>query len=278
MTSNSRMTGAQTRATARSMSDSRWFEHTIRVGLAAYGFMHVLIGWLGLHLAFGDRAGAPDHHGALHVLARQSGGEVMLWITGLGLFALSLWQITEAVWGHTKEGGAKRAFERLGSAGKVVLYGVLGYSAIKTATGSSSTSSEVGLTRKLLDLPAGQLIVMGIGVVIGVVAVVHIKRGVTASFDKRLEPGALSGTSGSIVKQLGQIGYVAKGVAFAVLGGLFVWAGATYDADQAGGLDTALRTLLDESVGPWLLGIVAVGIVAFGMYCFAWAKYADTSS
>jgi hypothetical protein len=278
MTSNPRTTGAQTRVAARSMSDSRWFEHAVRVGLVAYGVMHILIGWLGLQLAFGDRSGAPDHHGAIHVLAQQPGGDVMLWITGLGLFFLALWQLTEALWGHTREDGAKRAFERVGSAGKLVLYGVLGYSAIKTASAGSSTSNEDSLTRKLLDLPAGQLIVVGIGVVIGIVAAVHVKRGVTTSFDKRLEPGALSGRSGSVVKQLGQIGYVAKGVALAVLGGLFVWAGATYDADDAGGLDTALRTLLDASAGPWLLGTVAVGIVAFGIYCFAWARYADTTS
>lgn len=95
------------------------------------------------------------------------------------------------------------------------------------------------------------------------------------SFDKRLRPGALTGTTGPLVKRLGQVGYIAKGVAFVVLGGLFFWAGATYDADHAGGLDTALHTLLDTSLGPWLLTIIAAGFVAYGLYCFAWARYAD---
>ncbi|MDQ3481565.1 MAG: DUF1206 domain-containing protein, partial [Actinomycetota bacterium] len=44
------------------------------------------------------------------------------------------------------------------------------------------------------------------------------------------------------------------------------------------GLDVALRTLLDESFGPWLLAVVAVGIGCFGVYCFFWARYADTNS
>jgi Domain of Unknown Function (DUF1206) len=278
MTSNPMTTGASARATAQSASDSRWFEHAVRVGLIAYGVMHILIGWLGLQLAFGDRAGAPDHHGALHILAQQPGGEVLLWVTGLGLFVLVLWQLTKAAWGHTKDDGAKRAYKRIGSAAKGVLYGVIGYTAIKTATGASSGSNEDSLTRKLLELPAGQLIVMGIGVVIGIVGAVQIKRGVTTWFEKRLKPGALQGSSGTVVKRLGQLGYVAKGIAFGVLGGIFVWAGATYDPEKAGGLDTALRTLLDESVGPWLLVGVAAGIVAFGLYCFAWARYADTST
>ena len=278
MTTNPRAMGAQSQAAARSVSERGWFEHAVRVGLVAYGVMHVLIGWLGLQLALGDREGAPDHHGALRILAQQPGGEVLLWITGLGLFFLALWQLTEAGWGHTRDDGAKRAFKRVGSAGKTVLYGVLGYAAITTASGGSSQSNEDGLTRRLLDLPAGQLLVLGIGAVIGVVAVVHIHRGVTTSFDDSLEPGALSGASGSAAETLGQVGYVAKGIALAVLGGLFAWAGATYEPSQAGGLDTALRTLLDATAGPWLLGIVAVGIIAFGLYCFAWARYADTRS
>jgi hypothetical protein len=278
MTTNPRMTSADVGTTARAVSDSAWFEHAVRVGLVAYGVMHILIGWLGLQLAFGDRAGAPSQQGALQILAGQPGGEVLLWVTGLGLFFLAVWQLIEAAWGHTSEDGGKRAFKRIGSAGKAGLYVVIGFSAIKTATAGSSTSNEDSLTRKLLELPAGQLIVMGIGVVIGIVAVVHLKRGVTTSFDKRLQPGALSGTSGTVVKRLGQVGYVAKGVAFGVLGGLFVWAGATYEAKKAGGLDTALRTLLDASIGPWLLVVVAVGIIAFGLYCFAWARYADTTT
>ena len=276
MTSDSRTTAADARAKARSVSDSRWFENAVRIGLGAYGVMHILIGWLGLQLAFGDRQGAPSQQGALHVLAQQPGGEFLLWATGLGLFFLAVWQLLEAAWGHRREEGVKRPFKRIGSVGMAVLFSALGYSAILTATAGSSTANEDSLTRRLLELPGGRLIVMGVGVVIVVVGAVDLKRGATTSFDDELRSGALSGSSGAVVKRVGQIGYVSKGIALAVLGGLFVWAGATYDASQAGGLDTALRTLLDASVGPWLLVVVAAGIVAFGLYCFAWARYADT--
>ena len=174
---------------ARSVSTRTWFENAIRVGLAAYGIMHILIGWLGLQLAFGDRQGAPNQQGALHILAQQPGCAVLLWITGLGLFVLSLWQLLEALWGHTKDKGGMRALERIGSVGKVVLYAVLGYSAIKTAAAGSSITDEHSLTRKLLQLPVGQLIVMAIGAVIVAVAAILAHRGLTTSFDKRLRPG-----------------------------------------------------------------------------------------
>jgi hypothetical protein len=266
------------RQSARSASESKWFERSVRIGLVAYAVLHILVGWLGLLLAFGDRSGAPSQQGALHVLAQQPGGEAMLWVAGMGLLVLALWQSTEAAWGHTKKQGARRGIERVGSVGKTVLYAVLGYSAIKTATEGSSTSNEDSLTRRVLELPGGQLIVVGIGAIIVGVAVALVWRGATASFEDHLEPRALTGSSGAVVKRLGQAGYVAKGLAFTVLGGLFVWAGATYDANQVGGLDTALRTLLDASAGPWLLAVVAAGFVAFGLYAFAWARYADTSN
>lgn len=278
MASESRTTGAEVRETVHSVSDSAWFEHAVRVGLVAYGVLHILIGWLALQLAFGDRAGAPSQQGALQVLAQQPGGELLLWAVGIGLFVLAGWQLVEAAWGHTIEDGGKRMLKRLGSVGSAIVYIVLAGSAIKTAVAGSSSANEDSLTRKVLDLPGGQLIVIGIGVAIGVVAVVNLTRGVTTSFDDQLKGGALSGRSGTVVKRLGQIGFIAKGVALGVVGGLFVWAGWTYDPKEAGGLDSALRTLLEAPAGPSLLVVVAAGIIAFGLYCFAWTRYADTST
>ena len=276
--SDSKTTGAEVRETVHSVSDSPWFEHAVSVGLVAYGLMHILVGWLALQLAFGDRAGSPSSQGALQVLAQQPGGAVLLWAVGLGLFVLAGWQLMEASWGHTSETGNPRTLKRLGSVGSAIVYIVLGGSAIKTAVAGPSSANEDSWTRKLLELPVGQLIVIGVGVVIGIVAVVNLQRGVTASFDDQLKSGTLSGRSGAIVQPLGQVGYVAKGIALGVVGGLFAWAGATYDPKEAGGLDNALRTLLEAPAGPWLLVVVASGIIVFGVYCFAWTKYADTST
>jgi hypothetical protein len=269
---------AEGKQQARRASNSAWLERLVRVGLVAYGVVHLLVAWLALQLAFGDHAGPANQQGALHALARQPYGRMLLWVVALGFFALALWQLTQALWGHTREDDAKRAMKRLGSAGKAVVYTAIGVSAVKIAAGSGSSSKSQALTARLMSAPFGRLLVAAIGVAIIVVAAVHIKRAVTTSFTKDLEGRATSGSTGTTVVRLGQAGYLAQGVAFAVLGFLFVWAGWTYDAKKTGSLDAALNTLLDAGVGPWLLVVVALGIGCFGLYCFAWARYADTTT
>ena len=160
----------------------------------------------------------------------------------------------------------------------MVVYAVLGVSAVKIAIGDGSSSKSDALTARLMSAPFGRLVVAAIGVGIIVVAVIHVKRGLTGSFTKDLKAPATSGGSGTAVVRLGQVGYTAKGVAFAVLGSLFLWAAWTYEPKKTGGLDAALNTLLQAGVGPWLLVLVALGIGCFGLYCFAWARYAETTT
>lgn len=266
-------------STAHQVNDNVWFERLVRLGLASYGIVHLLIGWLALQLAFGDRSGAPDQQGALHQIAAEPYGEVLLWVIAAGLLALAAWQAIEAFVGHRSRDNPKRTLKRVASGGKAVIYTALALSSATTAVGSKSKSSSGdSTTAKIMDLPFGRFLVFAIGAVIIGVGVVHIVKGVQKKFERDLESRATSGASGSAVVRLGQVGYTAKGVALGVLGGLFVWAAWTYDADKAGGLDVALRKLLDTGLGPWLLALVAAGIVCFGAYCFAWARYADTQS
>jgi hypothetical protein len=269
---------SNTRSTAKRVENSEWFERAIRVGLASYGVVHLLIAWLALQLAFGNSSGAANQRGAMRQLAQQSFGKPLLWIIALGFVALAVWQAFDAIWGHQKHDGGKRTFKRVGSAGKVVVYLVLAFTAVKTAVGSSSSSNKDSITAKVMKLPLGQLIVGLVGVAIVAVGIYLISRAVRRSFEHDLQPQATSGTTGSTVVRLAQVGYTAKGVALAIVGVLFIWAAVTFDPKKAGGLDAALHTLISQPFGPWLLAVVAVGIGCFGVYCFFWAKDADTSS
>lgn len=256
--------------------NSTTLETGARIGLVAYGVVHLLIAWLSLQIAWSG-GGDASSGGALKTLAGQPFGRTLLWITVVGLLALVLWQVATCIWGYRSEDGAKRLRKRLSAAGRAVVYAVLGFSAMRIATGgggsSGSDSKEEGFTAHLLSAPAGRFLVVAVGVAILVVAGSHLRRGVTDAFTHDLQPGATTGPSGSLVLWLGRAGYVAKGVAIGVVGILFGWAAISYDPDKAGGLDDALETVRSQPFGPVLLSLVAIGLAAFAGFCFAWARY-----
>lgn len=105
------------------------------------------------------------------------------------------------------------------------------------------------------------------------IAVLQARRGITTSFTDDLAPGAIEGASGRTIKWLGQVGYVTKGFSLGIVGLLFAWAAVSHDSNKAGGLGDALKTLRDQPFGPYLLTLVGLGLAAFGVYCFAWARH-----
>ncbi len=250
-------------------------EHGARVGLIAYGVVHVIVAWITVQLAWGGGGEEASESGAMQELAEKPLGTFLLWVVVLGLVALTLWQLATAIWGFRSEDGVERARHRLAALGRGVVYAVLGYTAGRTATGSSSggDSSQEGMTATLMSAPAGQWLVGAVGLGIAVVGVYLIWRGVTQGFTVDLRTDALAGHTEKPVIVTGTVGHVAKGAAITIVGGLFLWAAATYDPEKAGGLDDALTTLREQPFGPYLLTAVALGLLAYGVYCFAWARY-----
>jgi len=271
---------AQGKAAAHEAHSSTTLEVGMKVGLAAYALVHLLIAWTAIQVAWTTDSGKADTTGALRALADDALGTVLLWAVALGMVALVFWQLLSAVIGHNRHDGFTLIRKRATSAGRAVVYGVLGYQAVTLATGSGSGggNSEESLTAKVMNVTGGQLLVGAIGLGIAGVGVALVARGVTCRFTKDLRGPATSGRTGDVVLALGQVGYIAKGIALGVIGGLFVWAAATHDAAKAGGLDEALKTLLDQPFGVWLLTAIALGIAAFGVYCIAWARWPDPTN
>ncbi len=273
------MTGTSAREHGRQAAgqvrNSKALEVGVRVGLVAYGVVHLLVAWIALQIAWTHEKSQANSSGALRQLAGDQLGNALLWIAALGMVALVIWQAGEAIWGHAYErDDKKRLGKRLASAGRAVIYAALAYSMFTILTGSSKGGSSTdSMTADLMKQTGGRFIVGAIGVGVIVVGVVLVVRGVKESFTHHLQPQATSGQSGNVVVRLGQAGYIAKGISLGIIGGLFVWAAWTFDPQKAGGLDTALQTLLDQPFGPYLLTLVALGIAAFGAYCFAWARY-----
>lgn len=256
----------------RRAKNSRAVGVLARGGYVASGVLHLLIGWLAVQLALGESAGNADDSGAFQMLAQMPGGELILWAVAVGFAALALWQLATAFVGVPS--AENQAAARAKSAAKAVLYGVLAASSIQAAQGSSgSSNSEESMTATVMSLPGGPWLVGIGGLAIVGVGVYHVVKGARKKFLQDLT-GTGGRSVGPVVVRLGQAGYIAKGIALGVVGGLVVAAAVTADPEQAGGLDEALQTLRDQPFGTALLLVVGLGIAAYGAYSFARARFA----
>jgi hypothetical protein len=249
---------------------SRPYHALVAIGLVSYGILHLTLAWIVLQLVFGKRANASPE-GALSELGQQPLGGGLLWIMAIGLLTLTLWQGFEAVIGREEPDPGARLRRRLRSAGRAVVYLVLGLLAVGIATRAASGSGqgEETITAKLLSVPFGQVLVALVGAAVIGVGIGQIVRGVKQKFIEDLDRGAPPA-----VRRLGTVGYCVKGVALSIIGGLFIWAAITYDPKKAGGMDDALSTIREQPFGSVLLVIMAAGIACFGVYCFFWARMA----
>jgi hypothetical protein len=266
----------QAEGAGRRADDSEWMDRAVRVGLVSYGLVHLIIAWLALRLVFGEGGGSASQQGALQQLAQTTVGRASLYVVAVGFVALVLWQGLEAVWGHRDEDGGKRVVKRVTSAAKVVLYASLAVSALRTAVGSSSSSGGTdGLTAKLMRMPGGPFLVGAVGLGVLAVAGFLLYRGLAEKFRSKLQVEGQTGNDGRAYVLCGKVGYVGKAAALAIVGALFCYAAVTQDPQKSGGLDVALRKLLQEPFGGPMLALVALGFACYGVFCFAWARHLD---
>ncbi|MEN3360993.1 MAG: hypothetical protein V7637_4975 [Mycobacteriales bacterium] len=257
---------------ARRAGDSRWMDRWARVGIAARGVLYGLIGVIAIQLAVGNQHRTADQKGAFQTLAAEPGGKAMLWAVAIGLFGYAIWQGTEAIWGHRQKRGRKRVAKRVESAARALVYLVIGGLAVKIVTGSPSRTGGDTATAKALKMTGGRALVIAVGLVVVAVGARLAWQGIKSDFVKQLNLAGLSRRSRKLVIALGRFGYVARGLVFALAGALVVTAAVTFDPAKARGLDAALRTLAGQPYGPWLLGAAALGLICFGVYCFADAR------
>lgn len=240
-----------------------------RVGLVAFGVVHLVLGWLVVTLALGDRQGAATTSGAMQVLADQPLGGALVWAVTIGLFLLAAWQGFEAAVGQSE------VKDRLTAAGKTVVYAVIGAGGVSVAVGSGSSQGTDSTTARLMDLPGGQLLVGAVGVGVLAVGVVLLAQAWRESYLDRLDSAGRSGRTGTAYRWVGRVGHVAKGVSLGAVGVLFAYAAITHEPKESGGVDQALRRLLDAPAGPVLVAAIGVGFAAYGVFCFAWARHLD---
>lgn len=246
-----------------------------RAGFVANGAVHVLIGLLALVMASGRHAQG-DQGGALAAIAGVPLGFAVLWVVAVALWALALWNLLDGIVvfaGSDVKQQAKKWGRRLSSWAKAVAYAGVGLLAASAALGARSDGNESArsASRDVLAIPGGPVVLGLIGLGVAVAGIAFGVMGVRRTFEKKMD--LPDGPTGTAMRSLGVAGYLAKGVALLVVGILLLVAAVKVDPGQAGGTDAALRALLATPFGPWSVGAVGVGLIAYGMFLCLRARY-----
>jgi Domain of Unknown Function (DUF1206) len=262
--------------TGREAASSHWLQWLARGGLAARGVNYVLIGLLAVQVAFGAKGKQADSAGALHAVASQDGGIVVLWLLAAGFAGLALWRLAEAGYGQAGPGG-HTAGKRLLSLGLGVFYGFVSAGIVAFILGTSSQSSgntqSQDLTAKVMAHPGGRWLAIGAGIGLLAAGAGLAAYGLRKKFTRNLAMAPMSARTRKAVEFLGMAGNVARGVVFGVAGVFLVIAAVTFDPKKTQGLDGSLRKIATTPLGPWLLVAVALGLVIFGVYSCCEARW-----
>jgi hypothetical protein len=245
-----------------------------RAGYVISGVVHLLIAYLIVRVALGDKANA-DQTGALATIADTTGGFATLWAVAAALVPLMLWRLAETVVGlhpaeQRRDPHDLRVLNRLKAFGLAVVYAAVAVTAVQFALGrrKSGAAQDAGLSARLMQSTQGKAMLIMVGIVIVAIGSYFAFKGASRKFlnDLTVSPGWT-------VTTLGICGYVAEGIVLACAGVLVVVASIRVDPSKATGLDGAVKALRQAPFGTTLILLAASGFAAYGLYSFTLSRY-----
>jgi Domain of Unknown Function (DUF1206) len=267
------------RRAGRAAAQSVWVERAGRVGLVAKGVSYALIGVLAIQIPLGQGGQAADRQGVLHRLATESWGGAALMALAIGFAGYALWRFTDAAFDRQGEGtDATGVAKRVKSLGVAVLYtasAVAAFSLVRSSRSTATGGNEQEETARVLEWPAGRWIVLAVAAGFLADGLYNGYRAWTTKFRDRLDEREMHGTVKRWAIRSGVVGHLARGTVFAIIGIFLGRAAIDYDPSEAVGIDGALLELVEQPLGPVLLGLVAAGLIAYAVYCLVEARYRD---
>ncbi|NMG09716.1 DUF1206 domain-containing protein [Brasilonema sp. UFV-L1] len=256
---------------------SLWIERLARFGYISKGVVYAIVGLLAAQAAFGSGGKTTDTEGALQEIVNQPFGEFLLALVAVGLIGYVILRFVQAIKDPEHKGtDAKGLVQRIGYAINGFIYAGIALSAVQIILGSDSggnSNSRQDWTARLLSEPFGQWLVGAVGALTIGLGFYEFYQAFSSKFKRQLNLSELDDSQRKLVMAISRFGLVARGIVFCIIGWFLIQAATLSDASQAGGLAEALQTLAKQPLGPWLLGIVALGLVAYGVYMVIQARY-----
>ncbi|MBA3315643.1 MAG: DUF1206 domain-containing protein [Planctomycetota bacterium] len=256
----------------------RWLEYVARAGYSAKGIVYGVVGILAVQAAL-SAARSPDTRDALESIRTAPFGRILLGLVAVGLVGYSVWRLAQAWWdterkGREWKGLAVRTgfvFSAIANFGLAILAGTAAFR-------SSSASGDGGSGNRqhaaeLLQWPGGWIVLVVAGLVVIGVGVGHFVLAYKADFMRDYEHIEMSQTERDWARPIGRFGLSARGVTFCLIGLFLALAGWRTNAGEVKGLGKAFNIVAAQPFGQVLLILVAVGFIAYGIFCLSQAKY-----
>jgi hypothetical protein len=265
----------QTQASGEKVVRSRGFEWLARAGFVARALIYGIIGILSIKLAIGIGGRTTNQQGALKTVAHQPFGKVLLILVAIGLAGYALWRFVRALLGHGPE-DSDSGFDRVAAFASGIVYAGLCAIAVEILLGSNSSGASGNAhktTAGVFGWPGGTWLVGIAGAVLIGVGLYQGYRGLSKDFLADSKTEQMSARVRHWIEWVGTFGHLARMVVFGLVGVFLIKAAIDYNPKKAVGLDGALAKIANASYGPFLLGIVAAGLIAFGIYSLSDARY-----
>lgn len=260
------------------VGSSNWIVLLARLGYAAKAVVYGLVGMLAVLAAFGRGGQVEGSKSALATLLDEPGGKALLVVIAIGLTGYALWCFVQAAVDPERDGSdATGIGKRTFNAFKGVLHLALVVAVVQMIIGSGGGSTgEDGTqhwTARVMAWPAGRWIVTVGGVAVAIYGLRQMYRGWTADLDDQLDLSEMTHPAHRWTVRACRFGMAARGAVFVIIGSFLAIAGLRHDPQQSKGFGEAMRYLQEQPYGPWLLAIVAAGLIAYGLYELVRARY-----
>ncbi|MET1014837.1 MAG: DUF1206 domain-containing protein [Paenisporosarcina sp.] len=254
-----------------------WVRRFGRFGYMAKGVVYGMIGVLAALAAFGPGGEITGTSGVLQSIAEMPFGELVLWIIGIGLIGYILWDFIKAIKDPENEGtDAKGLIKRTGYFISGIIYSNLAFGAIKLASHTGNAgggNSEKTISAKLMEQPFGVWLVGLVGVIIIGYGVYELYSGVKEKFMSKFKTYEMNDKERKIARISGKLGLISRGIVLSMVGFFFIRTAYTHNPDESKGLDGALTELASQPFGKFLLAIIAVGLILYGVYQIIRGRY-----
>lgn len=259
-----------------SQNPSTWVERLARLGYTTKGMVYGLIGMLALMAAFGLGGQTTDSSGALRTISRQPFGKFLLVLITIGLLGYALWRFIECFQDPERKGtNVKGILTRIGYAISGLIYAGLAWTAAKLVMGAEAgkSNSQQDWTARILEQPLGQWLIGTIAVTTIAMGFYMFYKAYKTKFQRELDLRELDSNQEKLIINICRFGIAARAIVFVIIGFFLIQAARFSNAGEVKGIDGALHTLGQQPFGKILLSLVALGLVAYGIYMAVQARY-----